>query len=158
MAMELHVLSDRLLRSITEWQSAIDAERFPLRLAENVDFLSARGFLPAQLADKQIGFECFHDNARDTMAFLGEDNFDHRWRFALGFRWLGSKFEELQAAWMAATAYAAATSGVLFDHEEGKVLTFEQARETVRAIARDASAMESILDEVKRRFSASSGN
>jgi hypothetical protein len=157
MAMELHVLSDRPLGSIAEWQGALDAEGFPLRLAANIQLPSASGFQPAQLANKQTGFECFHDDARNTMKFLGESNFDHRWRFALGFRWLGSRVEELQAVWMAATAYAAATGGIVFDHEEGKVLTPQQARETVRGIIRDIPAMEAILEEVKKKFSARSG-
>ena len=35
MAMELFVLSDERLNSVAEWQAAIDAEGYPLRLDAN---------------------------------------------------------------------------------------------------------------------------
>jgi hypothetical protein len=57
---------------------------------------------------------------------------------------------------MAATAYAAATGGIIFDHEEGKLFTPEQARETVRNIARDLSAMDTILADVMKKMSSGS--
>jgi hypothetical protein len=103
------------------------------------------------LETTQTGFECYHDNAMETMSFLGKENFDHPWSFALGFRWIGDS-AELQAAWMAATAYAAATGGIVFDHEEGKVLTPQEAREVVRDIVRDLPAMETILREVMKKL------
>ena len=46
MAMEMHVLSDRRLSSTTEWQRAIEAEKFPLRLEPNIQLASVNGFLP----------------------------------------------------------------------------------------------------------------
>jgi hypothetical protein len=123
-------------------------------LDADVRFEDVRGLFPAMLGDKRTGFECFHDDADKTMRDLGEGNFSHRWHFALGFRWLGSSMDELQAAWMAATAYAAATGGVVFDYEEGKILTPQQARETVRSIVRDLPRMEAIMEEIKKRFTA----
>lgn len=154
--MELHVLSDRPLGSIMQWQQAIDAEGFPLRLPSNIDLVSIKGFVPVDFVNRKIGFECYHDDAKGMLEFLGESNFDHRWRLAFGFRWLGTRPEELQAAWMAATAYAAATGGIIFDHEEGKLFTPEQARETVRNIARDLSAMDTILADVMKKMSSGS--
>jgi len=151
--MEMHVLPDRRLGSITEWQRAIDDENFLLRLDPDGDLLKARGFWPATLAGKQSGFELYHDDAARTLDSLGRALFDRDWQYALGFRWLGSRFEELESAWMAAIAYAAATGGIIFDHEEGKVLTPQEARETVRSIVSDRPATEAILEEVKRRFS-----
>jgi hypothetical protein len=53
------------------------------------------------------------------------------WKFVLAFRWLGSKEAELLAAWMAATAYAQATDGVILDGEEGKVFTPVEGRQLV---------------------------
>lgn len=38
MSMELFVLSDRRLASIAEWQRAINAESFPLRLSPETPF------------------------------------------------------------------------------------------------------------------------
>jgi hypothetical protein len=151
--MEMHVLSDRRLGSIAEWQRAIDAEGFPLWLAPDVELTATQGFLPARLERKQTGFECFHDDARKTMSFLGNEKFDHRWANALGFRWTGDA-AEMQAAWMAATAYASATGGVVFDHQEGKVFTPLQAREIVSDIVRDLPAAEAIMEKIKGKFSA----
>ncbi len=156
MAMELHVLSDRRLGSIAEWQRAIDAEGFPLRLAADVDLAQANGFLPARLRSKQTGFECFHDRADETMDFLGRINFDHPWKFALGFRWIGDP-AELEAVWMAAAAYAVATGGIIFDPQETEVFTPVRARETVRQIERDVIKIEAMRAEIVRRFSDPSG-
>ena len=154
MSMEMHVLSDRRLDSMADWQDAIDAKGFPLRLATDVDLATASGLMLARLEAKKTGFEIYHDDATHIQGFLGAD-FAQPWQHALGFRWLG-RFGELEAAWMAATAYAAATGGVIFDHEEGRIFTPEEARETVGAIIRDRPAMNAILDKVKQKFSAGS--
>ena len=149
MAMELQVFSDRRLKSTTDWQHQINTEGFPLRLAEHVSLPTVKGLVPANLGDEQIGFECYHDNAKATVEFLGSDNFSHAWRYALGFRWRGV-FSELQAAWMAATAYAAATDGIIFDHEEGKALTPRQARDMVAQIIRDIPRAVAFLEELNK--------
>lgn len=156
MSMELHVLSDRPLNSVVEWQRAITVERYPLRLAADVQFAAVQGFLPATLDGRQTGFECYHDNAAATMNFLGSADFDRQWKHALGLRWLGSKFDELTAAWMAATAYAAATGGIIFDHERGKPLSVEEARATVAAILRDRPRAEAMLEKIEAEFAQKS--
>ncbi len=153
MAMELHVLSDRRLNSIAEWQHAIAAEKYSLQLDADTRLAAVDGFVPAQMNGLETGFECFNDNAPETMNFLGHDQFDRRWKYALGFRWRGSSFEELQAAWMAATAYAAATGGIIFDHEEGKVLTPQQGRERVAKFASEVPRIKARLEEIKKQFS-----
>lgn len=153
MAMEMHVLSDRRLSSTLEWQHAIKAEKFPLRLEPDVQLASLNGFLPARLNSEATGFECFHDDAKKTVKFLGETNFDRSWQFALGLRWRGSSATELQAAWMAAIAYATATRGIVFDHEEGRPFTPDQARGVLHHIIHDLASMDSILERVQEKFS-----
>lgn len=152
MSMEIQVFSDRRLVAIEEWQRAIEAERYPLRLATDLCLATAEGFLPAQLNGKDAGFECFHDNAAEAMKLLGEQKFDRPWQFALGLRWIGSSMEELLSAWMAATAYAAAAEGVIFDHEEGRVFMPEEARNTVRNIERDIPLMDVMEVEFAKRY------
>ena len=102
----------------------------------------------------ETGFECFHDDASETVKHLGASRFDHSWRFALGLRWRGSSMDELFAAWMAATAYAEATGGVIFDHEEGKVLTPQQARALIAKMVRDRPRMEAAIEKIKKKFEA----
>jgi hypothetical protein len=152
--MELHVLSNRSLRSVAEWQRAIEAEKYPLRLTADVQLTTLQGFLPATLNGKQTGFECYQDDAGKTMKFLGSGYFDRRWSFALGFRWRGD-IDELDAAWMAATAYASGTGGIIFDHEKAKVLTPEQAREVVGTIAQDRPRFEAFMSGLKQKLPSS---
>lgn len=58
MSIEFSVLSDRPLASTSEWQQAIDAEGFPLRLDSTCVLAQASGFFPAHFGDKLTGFEC----------------------------------------------------------------------------------------------------
>jgi hypothetical protein len=152
MSMELHILSDRQLNSVAEWQRAIDAQGFPLRLASDVLFATASGLLPATLENNKTGFECYHDDAMKTMRFLGVSNFSHFWKYAPGLRW-GADFSTLEAAWMAATAYAAATAGIIFDHEEGRVFTPQQGRELVAKFVSDRPRIKAFLEDIERQFS-----
>jgi hypothetical protein len=156
MAMELHVLSDRRLSAVGEWQHAIDIEGYPLRLDGDTQPDAVDGFVPAEMNGQPTGFECFNDKAHETMKFLGNDQFDRRWKYALGFRWRGSSFEELQAAWMAAIAYAAATGGIIFDHEEGRVFTPQQGREQVAKFVSESPRIKARLEDIKKRFSKKS--
>lgn len=150
--MELHVFSDRRLNSIAEWQRAIDAEGFQLRLTGDVHFATASGMLPAVLEGKQIGFECYHDDAFETIRFLGASNFSHFWKYALGFRW-GADFSALEAVWMAATAYATATRGVIFDHEEGKIFSPRQGRDQVATFVSERPRLKALMEDIARKFS-----
>src|SRR5581483_10966772 len=112
--------------SIAEWQSAIDAEGFPLKLSNERPFEKLNGFLPAQLLGKRTGFECDHFPAEEVMREASDIDLGREWKFVLAFRW-GGDFNELQAAWMAATAYAVATDGVVLDDQEARVRTAAEA-------------------------------
>jgi hypothetical protein len=151
MSMELHVFSDCQLDTIAEWQRAIEIEKYPLRLTADVQLAAVQGLLPAMLDDKQSGFECYRDDAAKTMEFLGNEHFHRRWAFALGFRW-GGDFSQLDAAWMAATAYAGATDGIIFDHEEGRVFSAQQGRELVAKFVRERPQMLAHMDEILRKI------
>lgn len=132
MSMELWILSDRQLSSIAEWQAAIDAEGYTLELSAETPFRNLNGFLPCYLRKQLTGFECYHDNASEFMRAHSDIDFGRSWQNVLGFRWVGGKKNELRAAWIAATAYAQATDGVVFDDQEGKVRDCAEAREVAR--------------------------
>lgn len=152
MSMEITVFSDVALESIAAWQRAMDAYGFALVLDTQATFESMRGFLPATAGVKITGFECFHDAARE----IGEDDDPallRGWKHALSFRWGGS-FDECLAAWMAATAYATATKGVVFDTQESKVFSPEGALAVIREIERERPAYELMLRDVINRVKA----
>jgi hypothetical protein len=144
MAMEIYVLSNRRLASIAEWQRAIDAEGLALRLSDDVSFGTMSGFLPVRMEGRRTGFECDHWEPEDVIGGYSEIDFDHAWKYVLAFRWIGD-FDELQSVWMAAAAYATATDGVVFDPQEGKILTAAKARDAVREIERDRPIMEAAV-------------
>jgi hypothetical protein len=101
------------------------------------------------------GFELYHDDAKKTVRFLGVGNFNSIWKFALGFRWRGD-FSELEAAWMAATAYAAAAAGIIFDPEEGRVFTPQQARDLVARFISERPRFKALMEEIARKFPSKS--
>jgi len=133
MSMEIWVLSDRQLKSTGEWQAAIDAEGYPLQLSADVTFEALRGFFPMQLRGVSAGCECYHDPADELIKANPRVDFGHSWKYALGFRW-GARFEAMQSAWMAATAYAAATDGIVVDDQELRIRTAAESRREVEDI------------------------
>jgi hypothetical protein len=144
MSMEIYVLSDRQLSSMTSWQMAIDAERFALTLDASRPFAHLRGHLPAQWQGARAGFECDHWRPESVLESYPDVRFDRRWTYCLVFRW-GADPRACLGGYMAATAYARATDGVVFDPDSGKILTAEQARlETVK--------IEKLLPEFERQM------
>jgi hypothetical protein len=121
MSIEVEVFSDRRLASTTEWQKAIDAEGFPLRLDPECVLAETSGFFPAHFGDKLTGFECYHGDAAELIDGYSDIDFGRRWTQALGLRIIGDH-DELRAVYMAATAYVRATGGVVFEPQEGAVM------------------------------------
>jgi hypothetical protein len=151
MSMELWIFSDRQLSSITEWQAVIDAENYPLQLSDEKPFEKLNGFLPTRLRGELTGFECYHDDAGELMLKNAGLNFGHEWKYVLAFRWLGSKEDETLAAWMAGTAYARATDGVIFNDQDSKSRTASESQEVVRDIENPSQAYEEARRELRRR-------
>lgn len=157
MSMELRLLSDRHLETIGDWQNAIVAEHFPLRLSDDTLLAKIEGFLPVHLRGDLTGFECNHWDAKKVMAEYPGVDFGRDWKCALALRWLGSKREEMLAAWMAAAAYARATDGIVFDEIDGKIRNASQALEIVRDLEADDqhivdAAVENALRRLRERF------
>src|SRR5579872_5593767 len=141
MAMEMHVFSDRQLNSIAEWQRAVTLESYALQFSDDVRLDAVSGLVPVTWQGRQTGFECYRDDAQEAMNGYGSGHFSSRWKYALGFRWLGD-IAELQVAWMAATAYARATGGIIFDPEAGRTYSAPEAAKVVSAIERLLPAIE----------------
>jgi hypothetical protein len=137
MSIEMSVLSDRRLTSTAEWQRAIDAEGFPLKLDPGVALEKISGFLPGYFGDKLTGFECHHDDPVEFFQSHADSDFGRRWSHVLGLRIIGN-YAEQRAVWMAATAYARATEGVVWDGESGEVMSPDRAAEVARKIDRTA--------------------
>lgn len=133
MSLEFSVLSDRRLSTTAEWQQAIDAEGFSLRLDPKCAAAETNGFVPAYFGDKLTGFECYQDDAGEMIDNYPDIDFGRRWAHALGLRIIGDH-DELRAAFMAATAYARATGGVVWDGESGEVMSPDRAAEVTRDI------------------------
>lgn len=152
MAMELCVLSDRQLGSIAEWQVAINAEGFPLTLSDEQSLDEINGFLPAQFRGQPTGFECSHWSAAEFMRDMSKVDFGHAWKHVLALRWRAD-FDELRAAWIAGSAYARATDGIVFDDQEGKL---RNAAEAIEVARREYEApdpdVRSSVDRVLRRL------
>jgi len=133
MSMEIHVFSDKRLPSIAAWQQAIDAEGFDLKLDPEVELGTASGFLPAMLRGRQSGFESYHDDPRELMETYADVPYFKScpaWKHVISFRW-GSLAHEGVSVFMAAAAYAKATDGVVYDPQEGSVLTLDEVRTLV---------------------------
>src|SRR5215470_4328594 len=135
MSIEIFVMSDRRLSSIAECQKAIEQEGFNLRLDVSRPFEALHGHLPEWRGSEPAGFECDHWDPADLLDNddLADVDFGHRWTQTLAFRF-GGDFLALWGAFVAATAYARATGGVVFEGESGEILTADKSAEIVRDI------------------------
>ena len=70
--------------------------------------------------------------------------FGHGWEHVLAFRW-GGNLNQVPAVWMAATAYAQATNGVVFDEEQRKICSPAGAKTVVADVEREMPQMEALL-------------
>jgi len=148
MSMEICVFSDTQLNSISDWQLAIDTKAFPLRLSYDKPLAQVRGFLPARLGEKLTGFECRHVVPNEITSTYPEINFGHAWKYVIAFSW-GGDFDAMQAALMAAAAYADATAGMVFDEDAGELLEPFQAVQAVRDMIRNAPKIEAMIRDFK---------
>jgi hypothetical protein len=151
MSMTICVLADSKLGSIAEWQEAIDAEKFPLRLSDADPTRNLAACLRNEETSIEYGIYDFgelkdaHKNTR-----FGRD-----WKYAIAFTW-SSDFAEGIAAWMAATAYARATDGVVFDEQEGKLFTPDESLQIAHEIERRQPEMEAMLQNYVERLAPKS--
>jgi len=149
--MQICVLTDSRLGSIAEWQKAIDTEGFPLRLS---DADPSRN-LAARLRDQETSIEYGIYDFREIKEAYKHVSLGRDWTYAICFTW-SSDFTEEIAAWMAATAYARATDGAIFDEQEGKLFTPDESVQITREIERRRPEKEAILSAYVKRLAAKS--
>jgi hypothetical protein len=78
-------------------------------------------------------------------------DFGRRWKHALVLRW-GSDPYAGAAAYLAGSAYAKATGGVLLDCEEGKIISAQRAAEIGFELERGIPMIEAALRKVMEQF------
>ncbi len=140
MAMQICVLSDERINSIAQWQNAIEAEGFPLRLSD----ADPKRNLVANLRDEETSIEYDVHDFNELKDAYKHVNFGRNWKYAIAFTWSFDFVEEI-ATWMAATAYARATNGVIFDEQEGKSFSPEESKKIAREIKQRRPKMEAVL-------------
>lgn len=156
MSMEICVLSDVRIASISEWQTSIETDSFPLRLPREKQLAeSGGGNLRAQLRDKETMIEYSAVDFSELKQTYGNVNFGREWRYVIAFIW-SSDFDEELAAWMAATAYARASGGIVFDEHEGKLHTPEESVQIAREIERRQPELKTLLQNHLQGLSAKS--
>jgi hypothetical protein len=146
MSMEITVLSDRRLRSLAEWQRAIDAEALGIALPTDTSIDELHGFLPVRWNGVATGFECSHCDPAEIMTLYREIAFGRKWTHALDFIW-GGDFDEGLTAYMAAAAYAKAADGVVFDTQDGIVMSPQRALEVAREMKREIPKVKAALEK-----------
>lgn len=145
MSMEICVLSDMRISSIAEWQNAVEAEKFPLQLPTREPLsTSGGGDFVALLRSKPTRIEYNIVDFDELIATYKTVEFGRRWKYVLAFIW-SSDFAEEIAAWMAATAYACATQGVVFDEHNGQFLTATEALAAVTELERSLPEKEAVV-------------
>jgi hypothetical protein len=150
MSMEIYVLSDKRLSSMATWQKAVENDGFALRLDIDRPLGQLQGHLPATWRGQPAGFECDHWKPDDVLAGYPKARFDHRWAYCLAFRW-GANARACLGAYMAASSYAKATSGVVFDCDAAKILTPQQAKQTATQIEKDLPSFERTMQSFMAR-------
>lgn len=124
-----------------------------MRLGADKSLETLGGHLPAWWKGQPAGFECDHWDAYELMTEFREVDFGRQWAHALAFRW-GADLKACLGAYIAATAYAVASDGIVFDCEEGRIKTPEQARETSRKIEAEIPMFEDRMKEILGKLAA----
>jgi len=153
--MELMVLSDRLLPSIADWQDAIATEGVRVTLLTEFPIGELDGFVPVRSNNIMTGFECYHCDAQEIFEQYPDMRFGRGWRNGFIFRWSGN-LDECLAAYAAAAAYAKASDGVLFDPQEGSLLSWQEALAEVPRIRQESEKWSALPKALAERIGGDS--
>lgn len=147
MSMELYVFSDKKLSSIAEWNAILSTEGFEVEIADD-PIESLDGHQPTKLRGRDVWLEFNHWDAK---RFLAEETYiqpDRQWTCLLALRWSFDVYAA-PAAYMAASAYAKATSGVIYDCEEGRFISWKEGGKIARNLDERAPILEAHLRQIE---------
>jgi len=145
MSLDGFVLSNRIISRNQDWQRALDELDFKVTLLfHDVDLKTRHGHLPAIWSGREAGFECGPTDLHELVETYDDFDFGGPWSHAYAFYW--STLPGLLGAYMGMAAYAHATEGVVFDPQEGVVLTARAAIEQTRTIERDYPRLEALIN------------
>ncbi|WP_379040054.1 hypothetical protein [Methylobacterium marchantiae] len=113
-----------------EWQAAIDALGFDLKLDGTADDLVEEllGHLPAAWREVEAGFECYVNGEEGTLDLVeSNDGFDFGGPWTCSLEMSYAQEPSIAGTMMAGAAYAQATGGILWEAEGGEILTADAA-------------------------------
>jgi hypothetical protein len=113
-------------------------------------FAASGGSLVARLNGKSTSLEYGIENFGSLRGFYKNVNFGRDWTCVIALPWI-SGFDGLLVAWVVAAAYALATSGAVFDPQEGKVLSPAEALKVIKGIERTRPEAEAALRNAAER-------
>ena len=135
MSAEIFVLSDSQIGSIAEWQQAIEAEGFALRLSTGDASDGLSGQMSARFGNEDVEFECEQVESDELMSRHSDVDFGHAWKFVRAFR--GSPtLKQNVAAWISAAIFAKLTGGKVFDPGADRLSTAEELLSSLREVER----------------------
>ena len=127
--------------TVIEWQQAIDAAHYPVRLDEHIDLRTLEGFLPVTLNSKKTGFELIHIPAHTDIPGA-------KWRpdtSAYEFSFGGHLLEGASAYYVAA-ALVASFHGRAFDPQSGQWMNSKELKAAAGEMAALGASEPGILD------------
>ena len=136
MSMDLYVFVDHSSTlTVLEWQQAIDASHFPLRLDESIDLQKLSGFFPVVLKNKKTGFYFFNTDIEELGNHIpGVKRQGSTAGYDFNF---GGHFLEGASAYYMAAALVVSFNGRAFDPQSGKWLDSKE----LQTIAGELEAM-----------------
>jgi hypothetical protein len=133
MSAEIFVFSDSQIGSIAEWQQAIEAEGFALRLSTDGSSDELSGQMAARFGNEDIGFEYNQVDVVGLMSRYTDVDFSHAWKFVRAFR-SAPQLKPNVAAWIGAAIFAKLTGGKVFEPGADKLSMTEELLNSLRDV------------------------
>jgi hypothetical protein len=127
MSMEIHVLFRGKLPTKAALQQAMQELGFPFSIKPATGSLERqKGFMPMRLNREETGVEFDVFEGRAAVLEIAGKDVDPRFDRVANFRWGGDTLECASAV-CACAALTKLVNGVVFEDEEGKLLTIDEA-------------------------------